>query len=123
MLGFDPCNTAIWDDESIMKTDDNKFNAYFIDYPIDALLPMKDEIGYILSTEISPTINSYMIFGSNNSPKNYGLTIVGYLYRYGFEKVDKFGFASAVGLVLLVGALIITLIQLRITGTIGKKED
>lgn len=66
---------------------------------------------------------SYMIFGGNNSPKNYGLTIVGYLYRYGFEKVDKFGFASAVGLVLLVGALIITLIQLRITGTIGKKED
>jgi len=66
---------------------------------------------------------SYMIFGGNNSPKNYGLTIVGYLYRYGFEKVDKFGFASAVGLVLLVGALIITLVQLRITGVIGKKED
>ena len=66
---------------------------------------------------------SYMIFGGNNSPKNYGLTIVGYLYRYGFEKVDKFGFASAVGLVLLVGALIITLIQLRITGVIGKKAE
>lgn len=66
---------------------------------------------------------SYMIFGGNNSPKNYGLTIVGYLYRYGFEKVDKFGFASAVGLVLLVGALIITLIQLQITGVIGKKAE
>ena len=66
---------------------------------------------------------SYMIFGGNNSPKNYGLTIVGYLYRYGFEKVDKFGFASAVGLVLLAGALIITLAQLRITGVIGRKED
>lgn len=66
---------------------------------------------------------SYMIFGGNNSPKNYGLTIVGYLYRYGFEKVDKFGFASAVGLVLLVGAMVITLIQLRITGVIGRKED
>ena len=66
---------------------------------------------------------SYMIFGGNNSPKNYGLTIVGYLYRYGFEKVDKFGFASAVGLVLLVGAMIITVLQLFITGTIGRKED
>ncbi len=66
---------------------------------------------------------SYMIFGGNNSPKNYGLTIVGYLYRYGFEKVDKFGFASAVGLVLLVGAMIITVAQLFITGTIGRKED
>ncbi len=66
---------------------------------------------------------SYMIFGGNNSPKNYGLTIVGYLYRYGFEKVDKFGFASAVGLVLLIGAMIITVAQLFITGTIGRKEE
>ena len=67
---------------------------------------------------------SYMIFGGNNSPKNYGLTIVGYLYRYGFEKVDKFGFASAVGIVLMLGALIITVIQLWFTGVIGKnKED
>jgi len=66
---------------------------------------------------------SYMIFGGNNSPKNYGLTIVGYLYRYGFEKVDKFGFASAVGLVLLVGCMIITVLQLWITGTIGRKGE
>ena len=66
---------------------------------------------------------SYMIFGGNNSPKNYGLTIVGYLYRYGFEKVDKFGFASAVGLVLLVGSLLITVIQLWITGTIGRRGE
>ena len=66
---------------------------------------------------------SYMIFGGNNSPKNYGLTIVGYLYRYGFEKVDKFGFASAVGLVLLVGCMIITVLQLWFTGTIGRKEE
>ena len=65
---------------------------------------------------------SYMIFGNNSSPKNYGLTIVGYLYRYGFEKVDKFGFASAVGLVLLVGAMVINLLQLRITGVIGKRK-
>ena len=82
---------------------------------------------YVLTISIyaglSMFTESYMIFGGNNSPKNYGLTIVGYLYRYGFEKVDKFGFASAVGLVLLFGALIITLLQLRITGVIGKKED
>ena len=82
---------------------------------------------YVLTISIyaglSMFTESYMIFGGNNSPKNYGLTIVGYLYRYGFEKVDKFGFASAVGLVLLFGALLITLIQLRITGVIGRKED
>ena len=60
VMGFDPCNTSIWDDDAIMKTDDNKFNQYFIGYPIDALLPIKDSIGYIVSTSISPTINSYL---------------------------------------------------------------
>ena len=82
---------------------------------------------YVLTISIyaglSMFTESYMIFGGNNSPKNYGLTIVGYLYRYGFEKVDKFGFASAVGLVLLVGSLIITLIQLWVTGTIGRRGE
>jgi len=82
---------------------------------------------YVLTISIyaglSMFTESYMIFGGNNSPKNYGLTIVGYLYRYGFEKVDKFGFASAVGLVLLVGAMIITVLQLWITGTIGKRGE
>ncbi len=82
---------------------------------------------YVLTISIyaglSMFTESYMIFGGNNSPKNYGLTIVGYLYRYGFEKVNKFGFASAVGLVLLVGSLIITILQLLVTGTIGRKEE
>ncbi len=82
---------------------------------------------YVLTISIyaglSMFTESYMVFGGNNSPKNYGLTIVGYLYRYGFEKVNKFGFASAVGLVLLVGVMIITVIQLWATGTIGRKED
>ena len=82
---------------------------------------------YVLTISIyaglSMFTESYMIFGGNNSPKNYGLTIVGYLYRYGFEQVDRFGFASAVGLVLLGIAMVITVAQLFITGTIGKKED
>ncbi len=82
---------------------------------------------YVLTISIyaglSMFTESYMIFGNNSSPKNYGLTIVGYLYRYGFEKVDKFGFASAVGLVLLLGAMIINLAQLRITGVIGKRKE
>jgi len=65
---------------------------------------------------------SYMVFGSNNSPHNFGLTIVGYLYRYGFERL-RMGYASAVGLVLLVGAMTINLLQLRITGVIGKRRE
>lgn len=60
VLGFDPCNTSIWEDASIMKTDDNVFNQYFIGYPIDALIPLKNEIGFVVSTSISPTINNYL---------------------------------------------------------------
>ena len=82
---------------------------------------------YVLTISIyaglSMFTESLMIFGTNNSPKNYGLTIVGYLYRYGFERVDKFGFASAVGLVLLAGAMVITVAQLYITGTIGRRKE
>ena len=38
---------------------------------------------------------SYMLWAGNNSPKNIGLTIVGYLYRQGIEK-NAMGYASAV---------------------------
>lgn len=59
-LGFDPINTAVWDDDAVMKTDDNAFNQYFVGYPVDALKEIRAEIGYIVSTSISPTINSYL---------------------------------------------------------------
>jgi arabinosaccharide transport system permease protein len=64
---------------------------------------------------------SYMVFGNNTSPHNYGLTIVGYLYRYGFERL-RMGYASSVGLVLLLGAMVINLVQLRISGVIGGRR-
>lgn len=103
----------------------NEFQKFW-----SVILPLlKPTAIYVLTISIYAGLamftESYMVFGNNNSPKNYGLTIVGYLYRYGFEKVDKFGFASAVGLVLLVGAMVITIIQLIVTGTIkiGKKKE
>ena len=45
----------------------------------------------------------------------------GYLYKRGIEKNDL-GYACAVGMVLMVIALIINVIQLVATGTF-KKED
>lgn len=59
-LGFDPINTAVWDNDAIMKTDDNAFNQYFVGYPVDALIDVRNEIGYVMSTSISPTINNYL---------------------------------------------------------------
>ena len=65
---------------------------------------------------------SLMMFNGNNSPKNIGLTIVGYLYRQGIEK-NKLGYAAAVGIVLLVVAMTINLSQLAFTGMFKKGED
>lgn len=66
-------------------------------------------------------LESYMVWGGNGSPKNIGLTIVGYLYRRGIEK-NQMGYASAVGIVLLVIALFINVIQLALNGTFKKEK-
>lgn len=65
---------------------------------------------------------SLMMFNGNNSPKNIGLTIVGFLYRQGIEK-NKLGYAAAVGIILLVIAMIINLTQLKFSGMFKKEED
>ena len=80
---------------------------------------------YVLTISIfaglSMFLESYMVWGGNGSPKNIGLTIVGYLYRRGIEKNDM-GYACAVGMVLLVIALFINLIQLTLNGTFKKEK-
>ena len=63
-----------------------------------------------------------MLWAGNSSPNNIGLTIVGYLYKRGIEKNDM-GYACAVGVVLLVVALIINFAQLIFNGTFKKGED
>ncbi len=66
-------------------------------------------------------LESYMLWAGNSSPNNIGLTIVGYLYKRGIEKNDM-GYACAVGVILLIVALIINFAQLILNGTF-KKED
>lgn len=66
-------------------------------------------------------LESFMLWNGNASPKNIGLTIVGYLYRRGIEK-NQLGYASAVGLVLLSIALLINVMQLIMNGTFKKEE-
>lgn len=65
-------------------------------------------------------LESFMLYAGNMSPNNQGLTIVGYLYRKGIQENDL-GFASAVGVVLLVLVLAINLTQLTATGTFKKE--
>ncbi len=70
---------------------------------------------------LSMFLESFMLWNGNSSPKNIGLTIVGYLYKRGIEKNDL-GYACAVGMVLMVIALVINVIQLVATGTFKKEE-
>ena len=86
---------------------------------------MKPTIVYVLTISVygglAMFMESFMLWGGNNSPMNIGLTIVGYLYRMGIEKNDL-GYASAVGVVLLVIVLTINLVQLTATGTFKKEQ-
>lgn len=66
-------------------------------------------------------LESFMLYGGNASPNNQGLTVVGYLYRKGVEQNDL-GFASAVGIVLLVAVMAINLTQLTLAGTFRKEN-
>ena len=62
-----------------------------------------------------------MLWAGPASPNNIGLTIVGYLYNRGIQKNDL-GYGSAIGLVLLVIALVINIVQLIANGTFKKEE-
>ncbi|MFA9463977.1 MAG: carbohydrate ABC transporter permease [Velocimicrobium sp.] len=89
-------------------------------------LPMlKPTITYVLTISIYGGLamftESYMLWAGKDSPQNIGLTIVGYLYRQGIQR-NEMGYASAVGIVLLVITMIINITQLSISG-LFKKED
>ena len=64
---------------------------------------------------------SYLLFNGNKSPNNVGTTIVGYLYRMGFEQ-NNIGIACAIGVTLLLIVMVINVIQLAINGTFKKGE-
>ena len=87
---------------------------------------LKPTTVYVLTISIyaglAMFLESYMLWAGNNSPNNIGLTIVGYLYKRGIEKNDM-GYACAVGVVLLVIALAINIVQLIVNGTFKKEED
>ena len=65
---------------------------------------------------------SYILFNGNSSPNNMGLTIVGYLYRMGWEQ-NNIGLASATGCILLLMVMVINVIQLVVNGSFGKKGE
>lgn len=57
---------------------------------------------------------SYMLWAGNSSPNDMGLTIVGYLYRAGWEQ-NNMGFGSSIGVFLLVVTLAFNAVQMCIS--------
>lgn len=86
---------------------------------------LKPTIIYVLTISIYGGLamftESYMLWKGNNSPQNVGLTIVGYLYRQGIEK-NAMGYASAVGIILLIIIMAVNLVQLTASGMFKKEE-
>ncbi len=64
---------------------------------------------------------SYILWSGTASPNNVGLTIVGYLYKKGFQE-GEMGMASSIGIVLLVIVFTISISYLKIFGFF-KTED
>ena len=75
---------------------------------------------------VTSTIGSFQLFelpytllqnyGAGYGPKNAGLTVVGYLYQYAFDQGDL-GTGAAVGWLLTLIILTISLVQIRLSGT------
>jgi arabinosaccharide transport system permease protein len=98
----------------------NKFRQF-----IHITIPnIKPTVIYVVTISIygglSMFLESFMLYAGNNSPNNQGLTVVGYLYRKGIEENDL-GFASAVGVVLLVVVMTLNITYLVASGTFKKE--
>ncbi len=80
---------------------------------------------YVLTISIygglSMFTESFMMYNGNRSPKDMGLTMVGYIYQQGMEQ-NKLGFGSAIGLSLLGITMFFNLIQLKFFGLFRKEE-
>jgi Binding-protein-dependent transport system inner membrane component. len=80
---------------------------------------------YILTISIyggmAMFLESYMLFNGNRSPGGAGLTIVGYLYRVGWEQAN-IGYGSAIGLTLLIFTLVVNIIMLKYAGLFKREE-
>lgn len=66
-LGFDVCNTSLWDDDAFAHDDSNWYNTFFRCYPYDVLNEISSEIGKISVTNNSPTINDTINITTLNS--------------------------------------------------------
>jgi arabinosaccharide transport system permease protein len=96
--------------------------AQFFHITVPSVKPM---IIYVLTISIyggfSMFAESFTLFNSARTPGDIGATIVSYIYSQGFNR-NNFGLASAAGIVLLFGVLVINVIQLSFTGSLRREK-
>ena len=87
---------------------------------------VKPTIIYVLTISIyggfSMFAEAFALFNSARTPGDIGATIVSFIYAQGFNR-NNFGLASAAGIVLLLGVMIINVIQLKFTNSFGKEGE
>lgn len=62
------------------------------------------------------------VFWEAGSPRNIGLTVVGYIYQQGIQQNDM-GFGAAIGVILMIIIFIISFIQLILTGAFKRGDE
>ena len=94
---------------------------WFITVPL-----LRPTIIYVLTISIYGGLamfaESQMLWAGKSSPLNIGSTIVGFIYQNGISH-GELGMASSAGLILFIVVLVINLIQLKLTGVLGKEND
>jgi arabinosaccharide transport system substrate-binding protein len=77
VLGFDPVNTSVWSDTALTQNPDNQYVKYFANYPFDALLSIKDNIGALacLTDEKWPSVNNEFCTVTLNSIFENGMDV------------------------------------------------
>ena len=62
LLGFDPLDTCVWEDEAVTHNPDNEFVKYFKNNPFEPLLEIRDSIGHLesFSNANMPSVNNLL---------------------------------------------------------------
>jgi arabinosaccharide transport system substrate-binding protein len=74
-LGFDVCNTDVWTDTSITQDTSNQYISFFRTNPFDVLNEIKNNIGKISVTSISPAINEQICNTTLNQVLEAGMSV------------------------------------------------
>lgn len=120
LSGLDTIPTELYESASIDGA--NAFQKF-----LHVTLPLLKPVTiYVLTISIyggmAMFTESFMLYNTNASPMNVGLTVVGMLYRVAFEQ-NKMGRGAAIGLMLMAFTLTVNLLQLRATGQLGGRKE